>query len=121
MSEQVPFYCKCGGRILEEIMVDAIISSEFRVVDVPHEEDEDIRPAYFNETNQDGRVDHYQCGACGMVLKMPQEAPDGITVDNPVLLVQWLKQYGQRKEDNANQTKDAVPDVPKRPGSGSRR
>jgi hypothetical protein len=52
---------------------------------------------------------------------MPQEAPDGITVDNPVLLVQWLKQYGQRKEDNANQTKDAVPDVPKRPGSGSRR
>ncbi len=40
-----------------------------------------------------------------MVLKMPQEAPDGIVVDNADLLVQWLKQYRQPKENNGKKQK----------------
>ena len=108
MSKYLTFRCKCGDTELEEIMVNVMCTSTFQRVEVKGDgdgEDPFIRPDYQDNTNDDGQVSRYQCSGCGMVLKMPQEAPDGIVVDNADLLVQWLKQYRQPKENNGKKQK----------------
>jgi glycerophosphoryl diester phosphodiesterase len=83
--------------MLEEVMVEVSQTTTFMTAEADNEEEE-ANPIYMRQSNSDGRVVRYQCRDCGFILKMPQEAVDAITVDNTLLLYQWLKRYGKQIE-----------------------
>lgn len=74
--------CKCGGRKLEEVMVDVTVASQ--VIDV----DEDGNVEYGEQTNEDGEVLYYICACCGW--KVPR-------VRNGESLRKYLQTHGMLK------------------------
>lgn len=68
MEKVLKFKCqKCDSDVLEEIMIEVIISTPIRkitVTDGGYEPDYDHSKA---ETH-DGQVDRYQCSKCGFIV-----------------------------------------------------
>lgn len=75
------FKCtKCGGKILEVIQTDAIITSQ--IIDIDEE-------GYFEYEQIDcdgGNVDRYQCFKCGDVLK-----DNNLSVTTEQEVFEWVK------------------------------
>lgn len=113
MRKLLYFQCKCGSTTLEEVMVDVMQSTAFMAAELEGEDDEqEAVPIYMQSSNDDGRVVRFQCRDCGFILRWPQEATDGIFVDNNRLLMQWLKRYCNQLPGYGEKPKTELPNVP---------
>ena len=92
------FTCpKCGGRNIEEIMADMVVSSE--VIEISPEGGELL---YGEQTNEGGHVCSYNCSGCGLLIvdDDSEHAEDGL---DGHALVAALKHL------NANTPAEGVP------------
>lgn len=74
--------CKAKGAKVEEIVVNAVISSTVKTIDV----DGYVHSSQL--TAEEGEVDRYQCFNCGLII-----------ANNGIELYKWLGENGMLKKD----------------------
>ena len=88
--ETLKFKCSnCVGKVLEEVMVDVVMSSVIKKICKEGDLEYDS-----NIETHDGEVDRYQCENCGKVIT--DEAGNIIT--NTYELIEWIENLEVNKK-----------------------
>lgn len=90
MKLKVNFKCRCGGKTLEEVLVDVIYFSPVDEVELDSPEDTTLHYASPDLCSMEGgEVREYRCSLCGDAI------PD---CDSPEQLYEFLEQSGMLEE-----------------------
>ena len=93
------FVCECGGKQLEEVMDQCVISSEMSSIHPDGEVE------YDEQTNHYGEVQRYECSTCSKAIT----DADGDNITDPEELFNWLKSRGMLKEETVATTSKEQP------------
>jgi hypothetical protein len=86
---RVKFQCpNCQGKLLEEVVIDAVIGTQIIEISEDGDEINYGKPLYA----ENGHVDRYQCNTCGLILRRDE---DGEPCALPIELFEWLTVHNQ--------------------------